>query len=172
MGRASGVWAFPTPELGEEPPKGYEMDAPENRLLFVLAWSREDLDRTLRVLLIGYILMGLGLAVGLVLIIRFAVGRSLLPLNRVANETSAIDPADLTHRFQTDLIPGELMPVCSRLNDLLERLESAFQRERRFNQDVSHELRTPLAELRTLAKRFVPGGREGQGPGAGAGGSD
>ena len=35
------------------------------------------------------------------------------------------------------------------LNDMLARLETAFEHERRFVADASHELRTPLALLRT-----------------------
>ena len=35
------------------------------------------------------------------------------------------------------------------LNEMLERLETAFEHERRFVADASHELRTPLALLRT-----------------------
>ncbi|HEX9717985.1 MAG TPA: HAMP domain-containing sensor histidine kinase, partial [Actinomycetota bacterium] len=35
------------------------------------------------------------------------------------------------------------------LNEMLERLEQALQRERRFVDEASHELRTPLANLRT-----------------------
>ena len=35
------------------------------------------------------------------------------------------------------------------LNDMLARLESAFEHERRFVADASHELRTPLSLLKT-----------------------
>jgi two-component system sensor histidine kinase QseC len=45
-----------------------------------------------------------------------------------------------------------LEPIGRRLNDLLSRLETSFERERRFSADVAHELRTPLAELRSLAE--------------------
>ncbi len=55
--------------------------------------------------------------------------------------------------------PGQRLPVpkshdeISRLavtlNDMLDRLEAAFEHERRFLADASHELRTPLALLRT-----------------------
>ncbi len=45
----------------------------------------------------------------------------------------------------------ELGELASTFNQLLDRLEAAFQRERRFIADVSHDLRTPLA----LAKSTI-----------------
>ena len=43
----------------------------------------------------------------------------------------------------------EVSRLAETLNDMLERLEAAFEHERRFVADASHELRTPLALLRT-----------------------
>ena len=49
----------------------------------------------------------------------------------------------------SERVPAELAPVVERLNDLLRRLETAFNRERGFTADVAHELRTPLTGVRT-----------------------
>ncbi|MEM0969815.1 MAG: ATP-binding protein, partial [Verrucomicrobiota bacterium] len=43
-------------------------------------------------------------------------------------------------------------PIVDRLNQLIERLEASFTRERRFSADLAHELRTPIAELKTLSE--------------------
>jgi signal transduction histidine kinase len=43
----------------------------------------------------------------------------------------------------------EIARLATTLNEMLARLESAFEHERRFVADASHELRTPLALLRT-----------------------
>ena len=43
----------------------------------------------------------------------------------------------------------EISRLAETLNDMLARLEAAFEHERRFVADASHELRTPLALLRT-----------------------
>ena len=43
----------------------------------------------------------------------------------------------------------EISRLATTLNDMLARLEAAFEHERRFVADASHELRTPLALLRT-----------------------
>jgi signal transduction histidine kinase len=42
--------------------------------------------------------------------------------------------------------------VVDRLNELLERLEAAFARERAFSAEVAHELRTPLSGMRLAAE--------------------
>ena len=46
----------------------------------------------------------------------------------------------------------ELSPICDHLNELMERLEDGFERERRFSGDLAHELRTPIAELKMMAE--------------------
>ncbi len=48
--------------------------------------------------------------------------------------------------------PSELRPLVQALNNLIARLKSDFDRERRFLGDVAHELRTPLAGLRLNAQ--------------------
>ncbi len=149
-GRAAGVWKTPQGESGEDF-RGYDSNDPKNRLRIVVAQSKEPLNRALLSILVGFSGAGLLLGFGLIGVVTLSVKRGLTPLDRIANKTAAIDASDLSHRFVTDSLPDELVPVCTRLNDLLDRLDSAFQRERRFNRDVSHELRTPIAELRILA---------------------
>jgi signal transduction histidine kinase len=62
-------------------------------------------------------------------------------------------------------LPRELKPIAARLNDLLGRVQDAFERERRFTSSAAHELRTPVAEVRALAEvglRFpTDGGKPG-----------
>jgi signal transduction histidine kinase len=66
-------------------------------------------------------------------------------------------------------IPGERLPVPPTgdelehlgrtLNEMLDRLENALQRERDFLADAGHELRTPLALLRTELELALRHGR-------------
>ena len=98
-------------------------------------------------------LLGIALfmAVGTVAVVSVEVRRGLSPLQSVAAAAARIDAQALDFRFSLDGLPRELQPICLRLNDSLERLQKAFERERRFTADVAHELRTPIAELRSLA---------------------
>jgi signal transduction histidine kinase len=128
-------------------------------LVLILAHSREELNRTLHILLSGLCVTGILLLTSTGLLVRLVIQRELRPLEAVADQASTIDVGNLTHRFPTQPIPQEILPICLRLNELLERLERAFTREQRFTSDVAHELRTPIAELRTLAEvglRTIP----------------
>ncbi len=104
---------------------------------------------TLRNVLCGVGALGLLSTLALVpLLLR----RGLAPLQLVASHAATLEAATLQARFSTTNLPDELRPICLRLNELLTRLEQAFERERRFSADVAHELRTPIAELRALAE--------------------
>lgn len=76
------------------------------------------------------------------------VGRGLDTLKRVAQEVkhrapSYLKPVDL------ESVPTEIEPLVVELNNLFERLASAFERNKRFTADAAHELKTPLAALST-----------------------
>ena len=90
---------------------------------------------------------GLSLLFGLpllALLVGWAVKRGLRPLEAL---TRALASRELGSRAPIVLehTPLELQPVLGALNDRLERLADALERERRFSADVAHELRTPLA---------------------------
>ncbi|MEP1446464.1 MAG: ATP-binding protein [Paraglaciecola sp.] len=50
---------------------------------------------------------------------------------------------------------NELSPVLDTLNQLFERLNAAFSREKRFASDAAHELRTPLSVLKINAHNLA-----------------
>ncbi|MGH8020250.1 MAG: ATP-binding protein [Opitutaceae bacterium] len=85
---------------------------------------------------------------GVVLLVRHAIGRGLRPLAVINRQISDIGPDALGRRIEVRAPPKELRPILGTINDLLGRLHRAFERERRFSSNVAHELRTPVAELR------------------------
>ncbi len=127
-----------------EPPLAQEMH-------LVVAHGRQDLDRALAQLGWSLGLAGLLLAASLSFLLRRTVRRGMRPLQIMSSQIERLDPAQLDARIDLNEPPSELQPVVARLNDLLKRLEKAFQKECRFSADVAHELRTPLAELQALA---------------------
>ena len=126
---------------------------PAQSITMVLARERESLDATL--FAIGSTIFGVVLAVLVSsgLLTWWLVGSGLSPLSRLARQVSGIDESSLddrlTHKGRQSI---EIAPIEDQLNHLLERLQSAFEREKRFSANVAHELRTPLSELKTLAE--------------------
>ncbi len=80
-------------------------------------------------------------------LIWFIVGRGLQPLANLAGEMRNKRSDDLS--ALTDLgQPRELSVLVNSVNDLLRRLDAAFERERQFAADAAHELRTPISVLK------------------------
>ena len=111
-----------------------------------------DLDRTLSLIIGGIWIVGLVAAGGTILLVYLILRRGLSPLRDLGDETAKIDAGSLSGRFKDEGMPDELRPICLRLNDLMARLESSFERERRFGADLAHEIRTPLAEVSAMAE--------------------
>ena len=82
----------------------------------------------------------------LALLIWFVVGRGLAPLTGLAHSLAARGPRALGPLPEAEL-PDELRPLVASLNDLLDRLGHALERERAFIADAAHELRTPLTAV-------------------------
>ena len=121
----------------------------EQTLTLVVVRDASDLHHQLH-LLQWLLLITSGATIALsVFVAAIVVRRGLEPLNSIANEIAAIKEDNLAARIKTTSVPAEIIPIKSRLNDLLSRLEDAFKRERRFTADVAHELRTPLAGIRS-----------------------
>jgi two-component system sensor histidine kinase QseC len=79
------------------------------------------------------------------------IRRGLLPLDQMAGHLAQRSPLQL-EPLPIQGVPLELRPLTLSLNDLLRRLEQAFEAERHFAADASHELRTPLASIRIQAQ--------------------
>ena len=76
-------------------------------------------------------------------------GAALRPVEAMRRRAAAITAATPGKRLPVPPGGDEISRLAETLNDMLGRLEAAFQHERRFVADASHELRTPLALLRT-----------------------
>src|SRR5277367_362830 len=82
----------------------------------------------------------------------FLARKSLAPVVAMGVHARRIGATNLHERLPVLNANDELGQLATIFNDLLDRLDQSFERQRRFIADASHELRTPLAILRGEAE--------------------
>lgn len=81
----------------------------------------------------------------------FISRRALRPIDAIATAAGNISASDLTGRVRVGGADDELSRLARVFNEMIERLQRAFERQRRFVSDASHELRTPIAVIQGYA---------------------
>jgi signal transduction histidine kinase len=84
----------------------------------------------------------------LFLITRIIAGRSIQPVLTVIDTASKITNENMSSRIPLPANKDELNKLVVTINNLMDRIESAVDREKQFTSDASHELRTPLAVIK------------------------
>ena len=122
---------------------------PVGARILVVGATRQDRAETLasfrdELLIAGPIALLLASLVGYGL-----AGVSLQQVESMRRRAAAISAETPGERLPVPPSGDELERLGTTLNEMLDRLESALEREREFVADAGHELRTPLALLRT-----------------------
>ncbi|MBE2266662.1 MAG: HAMP domain-containing protein [Anaerolinea sp.] len=91
----------------------------------------------------------------------FMATRALRPVDAITRTVQAINATDMTQRIPLPESADEIGRLTATLNSMLDRLQSGFEKERRFTADASHELRTPLTAIKgqigvTLSRERSP----------------
>lgn len=123
----------------------------QNYLLIILhsLHTQNEVLETIRLTFTWMILVGLLLAgTGGYFLAR----KSLAPVVAMGEQARRIGASNLHDRLPVLNANDELGRLATTFNDLLDRLDQSFERQRRFVADASHELRTPLAILRGEAE--------------------
>lgn len=95
------------------------------------------------------------LLVVLVVVTYMVVGRALAPVEDMRRRVESITERDLERRVPVPATSDELARLARTMNGMLERLQAARDRQRRFVSDAAHELRSPLAAIRQYAEVAV-----------------
>ncbi|GAB4039675.1 sensor histidine kinase [Spirosoma gilvum] len=92
------------------------------------------------------LLVGLSVTIGLGI---FFAGQSLQPISQINQQVSTITARNLQLRLDEGNRQDEIARLAMNFNDVLFRLQQAFEQQRSFVSHASHELRTPLAALKS-----------------------
>ncbi|NDC61515.1 MAG: sensor histidine kinase [Betaproteobacteria bacterium] len=85
-----------------------------------------------------------------VLLVWLALARGIQPLNQLEDRIRKRKPNDMSP-LDESMVPSEVLPLVSSINDLLTRLQDSIATQKRFLADAAHQLKTPLAGLRMQA---------------------
>jgi signal transduction histidine kinase len=96
------------------------------------------------------------LSIGGALVVSYMVGyritrKQLRPIGVLGRAMKEMSAARLSDRLETENIHTELAEVVHSYNEMLDKIEDAYERQKQFVSDASHELRTPLAVIRGYA---------------------
>jgi len=115
---------------------------------FQLQGAQHQRDVTLSHLL-QYSLITLGLVIVLAGVLGWiAAGRVLRPVHRITAAARIASERNLSARVALRGPRDELHELAETFDDMLDRLQAAFESQKRFIANASHELRTPLAVMR------------------------
>jgi len=120
-------------------------DSPQLTLLLNITHHQHFLQRMQRLI---WLTVGLS-ALATALLGAWAARRGLRPLRRMGAIASSVSARSLNARLPEEHMPVELAELARSINDMLGRLDDAFQRLSAFSADIAHELRTPLSNLLT-----------------------
>lgn len=121
----------------------------------LIAVSLEDANMVLGNL--GKILLVIYPLILLILfgIARIIAGRSIKPVASIIETSNIITRENLKSRIPLPTNKDELFVLSQTINNLLDRIENAVEREKQFTSDASHELRTPLAVIKGTLEVLV-----------------
>lgn len=98
-----------------------------------------------------------GLAIGAPLLVLaggvlmwLVVGRAMRTVESVRIAVTRVSDDDPSERVSNPRTGDELERLVVTMNDLLDRLQGAIERERKFVADASHEVRSPIAAVRAI----------------------
>jgi heavy metal sensor kinase len=118
------------------------------QVLVQLGVSTFSLDRSLEGLRTTIFYIGLPFALLLASVGGWWLAeRAFRPINQIISATQQLSAQRLDARLPVPEVDDELKRLSLTLNEMLDRLQKAFNSQERFVADASHELKTPLTIL-------------------------
>ncbi len=78
----------------------------------------------------------------------YIISRAFKPVSRISETAKRISKSnDLSERISLGNGKDEIYKLAETFDDMLDKLEKTFEKEKQFTSDASHELRTPVAVI-------------------------
>jgi signal transduction histidine kinase len=126
---------------------------------FIILGNPVDPDGQLSRLLYTLFFGGLGTILLALLGGYWLADRAMHPVKTITQAAQEIGETDLSRRLNLKT-HDELGQLAATFDEMLDRLQAAFERQRQFTADASHELRTPLTIVGIEADRALSAPRK------------
>lgn len=120
----------------------------EQRMQALQRFERAVNERVLRDLRRGSLVAVAGVAVTSFVVGWLLAGQALRPVGRISAFARHLSGTDLSRRVAMQGPDDELKELADTFDGMLDRLQEAFEAQRRFVHEASHELRNPLSVAR------------------------
>lgn len=100
--------------------------------------------KNLRNILFGVFLLG---SIIIIITARFFAYQAMHPVQRLIDQVEKLTPEDLSIRLKEADGKDEIAQIALSFNEMIARVESAFQTQKNFIANASHEMRTPLTAI-------------------------
>jgi len=151
-------------QVGSEPREYMFVVAPislgSSVIGFLILGSPVDPTGQLHRFLITLLLGGMGTLVMALAGGYWLADRALKPVKEITRTAREIGETDLSRRISLGT-QDEIGQLADTFDQMLARLQAAFDRQRQFTADASHELRTPLTIVNLEASRALESPRSG-----------
>ena len=128
-----------------------KVDAPGGRPVLVQVAETLEKRKTLATEIVKGVMVPQFVTLPLaVLLVWLALVRGIKPLDQLEKRIRARKSDDMSP-LDESVVPEEVAPLVSSINDLLNRLKVLLTTQKRFLADAAHQLKTPLAGLRMQA---------------------
>ncbi|WP_088889575.1 sensor histidine kinase [Leptolyngbya ohadii] len=125
--------------------QGFRLPGKQPGTLIVLYDVTSDFQQGRQALL--HLLRDVSIFLGISLIFAwFTAGRVLAPLRQLTKTAQSIRESDMSQRLPVQG-KDEIAELTTTFNEMLDRLQVAFESQKEFLKDASHELRTPITVI-------------------------
>lgn len=132
----------------------YPIDAEQNISLLAEV-SQKLLVRPIRDGVITLLIVSGSALTTIAFIIAWMLGRkTAMPLKKLADLVDGVAPENLPSKFASDYPNNEIGVLARTLENSMQQISQALEREKCFTRDVSHELRTPVAIIKNASEVY------------------